>query len=103
MASTHIQINPTTRQSADVRRFVDLLQQAQDLGRKLREAHAAIAADDDFAALAKVLGLPEVGGGAENNPEPDAATAQAIKDMVGSAADVLLTDGSILGVLARMT
>lgn len=103
MASTHIQISATTRQSADVRRFVDLLQQTQDLARKLKESHAAIAAGDDYTALATVLGLPEVGGDGGTNAEPDTATAQAVKDMIGSAADVLLTNGHILGVLARMT
>lgn len=102
MASAHIEIG-STRHAAELRSFLNTLQATVDRARAIKAGYDQIAAGGDFEALAGRLGLPEVGGDGENNAEPDAATAEAVYNLMGSVAQTLTTDAFVAQMLSRMT
>lgn len=79
MASAHIEINGTaTRLNAELRRFIDQLQEVADKVDEIKATYDQLALGSDWAALADALGFSDADADRETN-------AEAIYNILGSA------------------
>lgn len=102
----HIEITGGgSRHNAELRRFVNDLQDIADRGRKMLAGYQKMVVFSqegaDFTGLAKSLAL-EDSGDPENNAEPDVVTAEAIYSLFVGVADVLVDDGDVPGPIATL-
>lgn len=90
MASAHIEINGTaTRHNAQLRGFIDRLQQLVEDAARLKAVFDQAALGEDWEAMGNLLGV-------------SAGDAQTIYNLFGSAQGELAADAFVAQLLSRM-